>query len=203
MTLSSNLGEFHKPGSLLLADLPRTFRDAVRIGRALGVQYLWIDALCIQQDSPEDVARELARMHDTFRDAYLVLAAVDGKDSHAGLHVDRHPAKRGGDGDSGYKYRSLKSVQRGAWRTRAWTLQEEMLARRILYFTHPSSMESLQRLEPYKTDEKFRDGQVIWSCAERIWSEDGLTNMSPEEDAPFPLERFPRRSSKRQKGSGP
>lgn len=30
--------------------LPKTFRDAVTVTRALGVQYLWIDSLCIIQD---------------------------------------------------------------------------------------------------------------------------------------------------------
>ena len=35
-------------------ELPRNFRDAVIITRALGVRYLWIDALCILQKTPND-----------------------------------------------------------------------------------------------------------------------------------------------------
>jgi hypothetical protein len=31
-------------------DLPQTFRDAITVTRAIGVQYLWIDFLCIIQD---------------------------------------------------------------------------------------------------------------------------------------------------------
>ncbi len=34
--------------------LNKTFADAVRLTRKMEVQYLWIDSLCIVQDSPED-----------------------------------------------------------------------------------------------------------------------------------------------------
>lgn len=34
--------------------LSKSFQDAINITRALNVDYLWIDALCIIQDSPED-----------------------------------------------------------------------------------------------------------------------------------------------------
>jgi hypothetical protein len=30
-------------------DLPKTFRDAVVITRRLGIRYIWIDSMCIQQ----------------------------------------------------------------------------------------------------------------------------------------------------------
>ncbi|KAK1520283.1 heterokaryon incompatibility protein [Colletotrichum costaricense] len=40
--------------SLPMSKLPPTFRDAVLITRSLGVQYLWIESLCIVQDSKED-----------------------------------------------------------------------------------------------------------------------------------------------------
>lgn len=33
--------------------LPATFRDVVNIARALKIRYLWIDSLCILQDSQE------------------------------------------------------------------------------------------------------------------------------------------------------
>lgn len=38
----------HKRG-IEWEELPKTFRDAIRVTRALGVQYLWIDSLCIIQ----------------------------------------------------------------------------------------------------------------------------------------------------------
>jgi len=47
-TTSHNLAD--RLHGIRLADLPKTFRDAVAITRALGVRYLWIDSLCIIQD---------------------------------------------------------------------------------------------------------------------------------------------------------
>jgi hypothetical protein len=36
---------------ILVEDLPRTFREAIIIRRRLGVRYIWIDSMCIQQVS--------------------------------------------------------------------------------------------------------------------------------------------------------
>lgn len=49
LTLHNNI-EARKQG-FDIAELPRTFRDAVILTRALGIRYLWIDSVCIiQQD---------------------------------------------------------------------------------------------------------------------------------------------------------
>lgn len=34
--------------------MPKAYQDTVRVARALGVKYIWIDALCIIQDDRED-----------------------------------------------------------------------------------------------------------------------------------------------------
>ena len=39
---------------IALSNFPRTLRDAVVVTRAMGLRYLWIDAVCIIQDSAED-----------------------------------------------------------------------------------------------------------------------------------------------------
>ncbi|KAH0531253.1 hypothetical protein TsFJ059_000110 [Trichoderma semiorbis] len=180
-TLTTNVAD-HSRG-ICLANLPRTFRDAVRIARAMRVRYLWIDSLCIIQDSPQDLAAETSRMDQIFQGAHVVLAAVDGGDSHFGLNIDDPVmSPEGAPTTTGFRprvkkdgpCRSLDSIQQGVWRTRGWTLQEEMLARRILYFTHPS-------------DESA--GQVLWSCAHKIWFEDGTTKEVTK--GPLPMERFP------------
>ncbi|TFK49478.1 HET-domain-containing protein [Heliocybe sulcata] len=50
--------------------LPKTILDAIRTTRALGLRYLWVDTLCIVQDSPEDKLHELAHMRDVYRYAH-------------------------------------------------------------------------------------------------------------------------------------
>jgi hypothetical protein len=42
--------------------LPRTFQEAIIFTRKLGVQYLWIDSLCIIQDDEEDWREESTKM---------------------------------------------------------------------------------------------------------------------------------------------
>jgi hypothetical protein len=42
--------------------LPKNFQDAIRVTLVLGVQYLWIDSLCIVQDSGLDWEAESAKM---------------------------------------------------------------------------------------------------------------------------------------------
>lgn len=57
-----------------LTELPRAFRDAVAVCQALGIPYLWIDALCIVDDG-EDRNRELLTMHKIFGQAEVTIAA--------------------------------------------------------------------------------------------------------------------------------
>ena len=58
-----------------LDSMPATFRDAVISTRTLGYRYLWIDSLCIIQDSSPDWESESANMDRIYRDAILTLAA--------------------------------------------------------------------------------------------------------------------------------
>ncbi|OXV05179.1 hypothetical protein Egran_07053 [Elaphomyces granulatus] len=64
--------------------LPKTFQDAVIITRSLGVNYLWIDSLCILQDSQEDWQREAAKMKDVYANCYAMIAADGSPNAHGG-----------------------------------------------------------------------------------------------------------------------
>ncbi|AEO66911.1 uncharacterized protein THITE_2128899 [Thermothielavioides terrestris NRRL 8126] len=73
---------------VVLAALPKTYRDAVAITRALGVRYLWIDSLCIVQDDPADWEREAARMASVYGDCYLTIAASCSTGDDSGCFPD-------------------------------------------------------------------------------------------------------------------
>lgn len=60
---------------IAMSSLPKTFQDAIEITRQLGIEYLWIDSLCILQDSVEDWARESAKMTAIYSGAMVVIAA--------------------------------------------------------------------------------------------------------------------------------
>jgi hypothetical protein len=77
--------------------LPQTFEDAVLVTRALGIQHLWIDSLCILQDSSEDWAIHAPQMATIYGNSYITLAADAAKDSTTGFlngaHRGRYAAK--------------------------------------------------------------------------------------------------------------
>ncbi|KAI0657899.1 heterokaryon incompatibility protein-domain-containing protein [Cubamyces menziesii] len=88
-TTTDNLASYINPGIDYTA-LPRTIRDAIYVTRTLGLRLLWIDSLCIVQDSQEDMIRELARMRDVYRYAYITIdAACATSVSRGFLHSQR------------------------------------------------------------------------------------------------------------------
>jgi hypothetical protein len=128
--------------------LPKTFTDAIQVAHNLGFRYLWIDALCIIQDLPEDRSREISRMGDIFRASTLTLFAQAGDDVDAGLSRIRDPRRTKPCKltirttledccviESTYAVLDLQS--HGAdhpLQKRGWVLQEEVLASRALCF---------------------------------------------------------------------
>jgi Heterokaryon incompatibility protein (HET) len=55
--------------------LPQNFIDAIHTCRSLGIQYIWIDSLCIIQDSVPDWEEEAGSMHMVYKNAELMIAA--------------------------------------------------------------------------------------------------------------------------------
>lgn len=74
----------HKRG-IKIGKLPRTFRDAVMLLRDLSIRYIWIDSLCIIQDSKEDWLAEAATMAQVYSNALFTLSASDALSSDEGL----------------------------------------------------------------------------------------------------------------------
>jgi len=57
-------------------DLSPTFRDAALLVHRLGYRYIWIDSLCIFQDSPTDWQQEANAMGDVYHHPYCNISAV-------------------------------------------------------------------------------------------------------------------------------
>ena len=132
-----------------MQELPLTFQHAIAITRKLGYQYLWIDSLCIIQDSKEDWDVESLDMKRVYQMSALTIGAARGGDSHAGCFVERQPLAhfpcRIAQLSTGY-FRtpfndrempgtSLPHAYTGApLFDRCWVLQERMLSPRTLYY---------------------------------------------------------------------
>ena len=125
-----------------MESLPDLYRDAVKVTRQLGVNYLWIDSLCIIQDSDDDWSKEAASMGDIFQFSYLTLYALDSQDCHQGILVRRSLSAVNG---ANLLYQRsadtpLQQLRQDVFRSsslcqRAWALQERLLSPRILYYS--------------------------------------------------------------------
>lgn len=134
--------------------LPPNFRDAVDICRGLGVRYLWIDSLCIIQDSASDWARESVRMGHVYRDALVTICAISSPGAYHGITSAHSPRAQQPQSvnvqipvsvsNDDYVTASVFSQkdQEDLWglniraplSTRGWCLQESLLSRRVLYY---------------------------------------------------------------------
>ena len=130
-----------------LAELPPTFQDAIMVTRALGVNFLWIDALCILQDSIVDWQHEATMMSQVYSGSMCNISALDAQDSTGGLFFDHQVPnipyctftacrkfKRKRVYECAYTDFWSDSVQYAPLTRRAWVLQERLLAPRVLHF---------------------------------------------------------------------
>ncbi|KAF9469586.1 heterokaryon incompatibility protein-domain-containing protein [Collybia nuda] len=69
---------------ITMQQLPRTFQDAVTITRGLGLQYIWIDSLCIIQKDAEDWEQQSAVMADIYANCYLNIATTRASGGNEG-----------------------------------------------------------------------------------------------------------------------
>jgi Heterokaryon incompatibility protein (HET) len=69
--------------------LPKTLQDAIHATRKLEIQYLWIDSLCIIQDSAEDKAIEISKMSQIYKEAIVTISAAVASDCGHGFLEDR------------------------------------------------------------------------------------------------------------------
>jgi len=74
--------------------LCKTFRDAIEITKALGLNYLWLDSLCIVQDDPEDWATEAGLMCDVYSCCTISIAASSAVDGNGGRLLTIDPERR-------------------------------------------------------------------------------------------------------------
>ncbi|KAF1928873.1 HET-domain-containing protein [Didymella exigua CBS 183.55] len=146
-------------------ELPVTFHEAIKVSRELQARYLWIDSLCIIQDSPSDWASEASQMGKVYSNALCNISASHAGDSSSGLFHDRNPHVLGDMNISICKndkcvsesahplyllsndWLGRKSITECALSRRGWVFQERMLARRVLHFCHD---------------------QIVWECHKHI-----------------------------------
>ncbi|CAJ2501742.1 Uu.00g045950.m01.CDS01 [Anthostomella pinea] len=172
-----NFDEFKR--RIPLDRMPQTMLDAMEATRQLGVEYLWVDSLCIIQKDNRDWEQQSALMPDVYQNAILTIVVLGERDRCTGFLARGSPGASVAipwyePGESGHPIqcghimatsalpfhkpparRTAKTceVQHSNWNSRAWTYQERALSRRILY---------------------FGEYQMYWECAICVRSEDGF-----------------------------
>lgn len=144
--------------------LPILFRQAIQLARNLLIPYIWIDALCIIQDSVEDWEAESERMSLYYKHGSINIAAATPENPHIPLtkDIDNKWCPVSLDVHDPQSTSSFINVRRlpelftsnrdlGNMFTRAWTFQESFFAPRSINFTPQG---------------------VVWSCYGRYNSPD-------------------------------
>ncbi|TRX92944.1 hypothetical protein FHL15_006082 [Xylaria flabelliformis] len=144
-TVKENL-ESHLAG-IPLSKLPKTFLEASILTRELGIDYLWIDSLCIVQDDPDDWFREAQVMGSVYEKAILMISASGSSDSSGGCFVAERPgdtpatvilAKTDDEHITRLNIRLISEAPARPWygqlASRGWTKQELYLSRRRVFF---------------------------------------------------------------------
>lgn len=175
--LKQNMSSFRD--NIPFSILPQTFQDAMTLLDRLYIKYLWIDALCIVQDSAADWTAEAAKMSKVYTNSYLNLAATASQNPQEGLFRAREPsyvkpcryvprAEENGWGWTGHiqgePTDGWDCVNPSDWVTaivetplhsRAWVYQERALAPRILHF---ACAELFWECNHKRASETFPDG---------------------------------------------
>jgi hypothetical protein len=148
----------HREKGFLISELPKTFQDAIRVTRELGVQYLWIDSICIIQHEEDkiDWGKEARRMQEYYSSAYCTIAATSAADYKTGFLKQKDSSKYIRIQDaSGRRFFVCddiddfeNDVEKAKINTRAWVMQERVLSRRIIHFAA---------------------NQIYWECGQRVY----------------------------------
>ncbi|KAJ4348865.1 uncharacterized protein N0V89_010244 [Didymosphaeria variabile] len=157
-------------------DLSKTFQDAVVTTHRLGLRYLWIDSLCIIQDSVDDWMKESVQMCTIYERALFTIMAAHASGGDKGCFVTR-------DGLAGLPLtlRFNAPDKSEAWDacfqlpdhgqglmpkfnpvlfTRAWVLQEQFNSRaKLIFFGEQVHWECVTMSG---SEQRPLDGKKIW-----------------------------------------
>ncbi|KAM0438638.1 hypothetical protein ACHAPT_001391 [Fusarium lateritium] len=168
------------------SQLPKTFQHAVVTTWNLGVEYLWIDSLCIIQRLAQDWRQESTKMENVFAYAYCTLAATSAKDCNQGfLSRSAEGTIKITDPESNLplpvyiretEHDFEKDVAQGPLNKRAWVFQERVLSPRTIHFTA---------------------AEAYFECRSNIWCE----SMGLEHPSETPLQRLQLRLFESEKSS--
>ncbi|RDA84155.1 hypothetical protein CP532_4532 [Ophiocordyceps camponoti-leonardi (nom. inval.)] len=162
-TRKSNIADLLLPGGTkpYAQTFPKSIAEAISLARSLDFRFLWVDSICIVQDSQEDKDQQLRLMGDIYTHASLTIVAAAGDNCNAGI-----PGLRPGSRSCPQSVARINDdlclvslrpdteskLLSALWNTRGWTYQERLLSPRCLF--------------------SLPDGSVSFQCSKAVWGED-------------------------------
>jgi len=158
--------------------LSPTFQNAIISSLMLGVRFIWIDALCIVQNSTADWDKESIQMHNVYGRAFCTLAATSSVEGSEPLFHDRRASSTSFSEilpSWSFERKDLDDLPREQiqiipldfWRAnvhdaalnrRGWVFQERLLSQRVIHFGKM---------------------QLFWECMECDWCETFPNGLPP------------------------
>ena len=170
-------------GFLKTLELPRVIQHAISFVEKLGKRYIWIDSLCIVQDDSVHKHLQLMQMDLIYSSALLTLVAVTAFDADSGL-AGLFTYPRTSAWSTAYvddqrlisrppEFDTIFSNSK--YRSRAWTLQENILSPRCLYITKQPSFLFLSWATAYrgppsnhsKREQGIQVSELVQGCCGR------------------------------------
>lgn len=150
--------------------LPQTVEDAIKSVRRLGLRFLWIDALCIMQDSPSDMDLEIVQMEQYYKNSHVTIAAASASTCSRGFlerrpeddlpfSTIRYPCPDGATGYINILRITHYKPEYEPLNTRGWALQEFALSTRVL---------------------TYGSGQLYWWCHNGYKCDGGSVQYFPD-----------------------
>ncbi|KAF1928448.1 HET-domain-containing protein [Didymella exigua CBS 183.55] len=170
-----NIESFAVARSLSNITLPNTITDAVTVTRGLGIRYLWVDALCIVQDDTALLLKQIPQMAHIYEQSVCTIIAAAAENADGGLAgvrsgtrtinsiTIRLPGMNLVTAAEDPELPGNNSLERRMdlmdyrWRSRAWTLQEEVVSRRKIF---------------------FEGDRIFWCCSHGILTEETVKEVA-------------------------
>jgi hypothetical protein len=160
--------------------LPRTFQQAITLTKRMGHRYIWIDSLCIVQDSESDWQHEASLMGDVYKNSFCNISATAAEDGRMGLFFPRNPLlispceiEVTSKSTTSMKEGTYRVIDMGLWKrevdaaplnTRGWVFQERFLAPRKLSF---GARQLFWEWAEFQASESFAEG--LPGAVDREW----------------------------------
>lgn len=166
---------------ILVKDLKASIQHAITVAQYFGIDYIWIDTLCIEQNDDEDRGHEILEMDRVYGNSVCNVSASDADNNEEGCFYDRDDNTVKAflvrlDADSSSKARHLirrewrysrETLETCVLARRAWVFQERILSPCVLHFCKQELHWECRELEASETYPEGKPEYAQWGLFQK------------------------------------